>query len=222
MNSLHTIIMSNIKNNWRAKIPVLVYLSLTLMFILALFILLHFIFIRPQLEMANPDISQLMHYFGIIIFTTSLICIGLNSNVYFFEPIASEFGWSYAQISLASSLRGLEMGLFAPIIGALVDRLGSRRIMFLGAILIGLGLLALSRVNSLGMFYAAFVLVASGLSTCSNTAMVAAVAKWFRRKVGLAIGMMICGYGFSGFMVPVVVRLIAKDPYKKKRRHANI
>lgn len=126
----------------------------------------------------------------------------------FFEPIANEFGWSYTQISLASSLRGLEMGLFAPLIGAMVDRFGSRRIMFLGAILIGLGLISLSRVNSLGMFYASFVLVASGLSTCSNTAMVAAVVKWFRRKVGLAIGMMICGYGFSGFMVPVVVRLI--------------
>ncbi len=126
----------------------------------------------------------------------------------FFEPIADEFGWSYTQVSLASSVRGLEMGLFAPLIGALVDRFGSRQIMFLGAILIGLGLLALSRVQSLGAFYASFVLIASGLSTCSNTAMIAAVAKWFRRKIGLAIGAMICGYGFSGFMVPVVVRLI--------------
>jgi len=27
----------------------------------------------------------------------------------FFEPIQQEFGWSYTQISLASSLRGLEM-----------------------------------------------------------------------------------------------------------------
>ena len=35
----------------------------------------------------------------------------------FIEPLASEFGWSYTQISLAASLRGLEMGLLAPFAG---------------------------------------------------------------------------------------------------------
>ncbi len=33
----------------------------------------------------------------------------------FFEPIQQEFGWSHTQISIATSLRGLEMGIFAPI-----------------------------------------------------------------------------------------------------------
>ena len=143
--------------------------------------------------------------FLIALYTAGVIGYSFTA---FFEPIADEFGWSYTQVSLASSVRGLEMGLFAPLIGALVDRFGSRQILFLGAILLGLGLLWLSRVQSLGAFYASFILIASGLSTCSNTAMIAAVAKWFRRKIGLAIGAMICGYGFSGFMVPVVVRLI--------------
>ena len=143
--------------------------------------------------------------FLIALYTAGVIGYSFTA---FFEPLVDEFGWSYTQVSLASSVRGVEMGLFAPLIGVLVDRFGSRRIMFLGVILIGLGLLWLSRVQSLGAFYASFILTASGLSTCSHTAMIAAVAKWFRRKIGIAIGAMICGYGFSGFMVPVVVRLI--------------
>ena len=40
----------------------------------------------------------------------------------FFEPIVEEFGWSYTQVSIAFSLRGLEMGILAPIMGFLVDR----------------------------------------------------------------------------------------------------
>ncbi len=48
----------------------------------------------------------------------------------FFEPIRQEFGWSYTQISFATSLRGFEMGIFAPIVGFLVDRFGSRRLLF--------------------------------------------------------------------------------------------
>ena len=48
----------------------------------------------------------------------------------FVEPIANEFGWSYTQISIAASLRGLELGVFAPVIGLLVDRFGSERLLF--------------------------------------------------------------------------------------------
>ena len=50
----------------------------------------------------------------------------------FIEPLADEFGWSYTQISLAASLRGLEMGLMAPLVGILVDRIGSRKLLFSG------------------------------------------------------------------------------------------
>jgi hypothetical protein len=42
-----------------------------------------------------------------------------------FEPIAGDLGWNYTQISLAASLRGLEMGLLAPLSGILIDRWGS-------------------------------------------------------------------------------------------------
>ena len=54
----------------------------------------------------------------------------------FFEPLAKEFGWSYAQISLAASLRGLEGGILAPLVGFLADRWGPRRLVFGGSILI--------------------------------------------------------------------------------------
>lgn len=41
----------------------------------------------------------------------------------FVEPLVAEFDWSYTQISIAASLRGLEMGIFAPLVGVFVDRL---------------------------------------------------------------------------------------------------
>jgi len=76
-----------------------------------------------------------------------------------FEPIAEEFSWSYAQVSLASSLRGLEMGLLAPFMGFLVDRYGPRRLILGGSLITFAGFLLLSRVNSLSIFYLSFVLL---------------------------------------------------------------
>ena len=52
----------------------------------------------------------------------------------YFNPLIDEFGWSYMAISIAASLRGLEMGLLDLIIGFLLDRFGSRRILFAASV----------------------------------------------------------------------------------------
>jgi MFS transporter, OFA family, oxalate/formate antiporter len=125
-----------------------------------------------------------------------------------FDPIVKEFGWSYAEISWASSLRGMEVGLLAPFVGYLIDRLGARPVLFFGGIITGVGVVILSRVNSLVMFYLALGLVCIGLSAVSSTAMIAALVKWFHRRSSMVMGIMVSGFGFSGFMVPVMVKLI--------------
>lgn len=127
----------------------------------------------------------------------------------FFEPIADEMGWSYTQISLAASLRGLETGLFAPVIGIIADRWGSRRLVFSGALITVAGLILLSSTNSLTIFYVSFALIALGMSATTTTVLMTAVANWFRKKIGLASGIALCGFGFGGLLVPLINRLIA-------------
>jgi MFS family permease len=141
----------------------------------------------------------------IMLFVGGVIDFGFTAVI---EPIAKEFGWSYAQISLAASLRGLEIGLLAPVMGLLVDRWGPRRLVLAGSLIICGGLLTLSRVNSLAMFYGAFALIAIGMSTCAQTVIMTAVANWFRRKAGLAIGITASGFGLGGLLVPVVTKMI--------------
>ncbi|MFC2022262.1 MFS transporter [Chloroflexota bacterium] len=125
-----------------------------------------------------------------------------------FEPIAKEFGWSYAQVSFAASLRGAEMGLFAPLLGLLVDRWGPRRLMFGGVILGGIGLVLLSRITSLSMFYLSFILISVSTSTCTGSVVMTAVSNWFRRKLLRALGIMTVGFALGGLLVPLVSMLI--------------
>jgi len=158
---------------------------------------------------------QTLFYGWWIVVAGFIISLLTGGTVFFgftavFEPLANEFGWSYAQISLAASLRGLEMGLLAPIVGLVVDRWGPRRLIFGGTICVGLGLILLSRVNSLGMFYGAFILVAIGMSGMSGTVLLTAVVKWFRKKVAIATGIMVSGFAVGGVLVPVVSILIDK------------
>jgi sugar phosphate permease len=142
-----------------------------------------------------------------------LIALYIGGVVYYgftavFEPITDEFGWSYAQVSLAASLRGLETGLLAPIMGLLVDRWGPRRLLFFGITVVSVSLMLLSRVNSLGTFYAVFFLMALGMSNCGSTVKNTAVANWFRSKMGIAIGIVSSGWAFGGLLIPLVTTYI--------------
>jgi len=125
-----------------------------------------------------------------------------------FEPIAGDFGWSYAQVSFAASLRGLQTSFLAPVVGLLMDRWGPRRLVFAGAAIIGLGLLLLSRINSLATFYGAFILIAIGVSTCIGVVPIATVGNWFQRKATLATGILVSGTAVGGLMVPLATRVI--------------
>ena len=148
-----------------------------------------------------------------VVFACFLISFYVGGTIFygftaFFEPIAEETGWSYTQISIAASLRGLEVGVLAPVMGFLVDRFGSRKLIFCGMLTIGFGLLLLSRVDSLIMFYGSFALVALGTSTCTSTVLTTMVINWFSRNVGKALGIMTCGFGASGILVLLIVQLI--------------
>ncbi len=122
----------------------------------------------------------------------------------FFNPIRQTFGWSAAVTSIAFTFQRLESGILGPIAGFAVDRLGPRRLMLGGWVVVGLGYFAMSRINSLWSFYGSFLLIATGLSFGSFVVLNAAVANWFEKKRSRALALIYVGYGASGLLVPLV------------------
>ncbi len=143
--------------------------------------------------------------FVIALYVAGTIFFGFTA---FFEPIVKEFNWSYTAVSIGVSLRGLEMGILAPLIGFLVDRFGSRKLVLFGVVTVGFGLILISRTQSLIMLYAGFLLLSLGAGGCTSVVLYTAVANWFKRDIGKALGITACGFGAGGLLVPVVPWLI--------------
>ncbi len=148
-----------------------------------------------------------------IVVSTSLVFLYASGIVYFgftavFEPIAHEFGWSYTQVSLATSLRGLETGLLAPVVGLLVDRWGPRRLLFFGSSVTGLGLILLSVVGSLPTFYGVIFLISIGGSFTGHAVMMTAIANWFKKRLAMATGIMASGAALGGLLIPLIVIIV--------------
>lgn len=159
--------------------------------------------------------SRTGFFFGWWVVFASAAIVFLTGGTFFygfsalFNPIVREFGWSRAAVAFAFSLRTEVGGLAAPLVGFLVDRLGSRRLMVIGVILVVLGFVAMSRMQSLWAFYGAVVLIAVGMSACAGPVGIVAVAHWFRRRRGRALAVLAMGTGTSGVMVVVLALLIS-------------
>jgi len=126
----------------------------------------------------------------------------------FVTPIAATFGWSHAQISLAMSLRGIESGAVNPFLGMLIDRWPARRAVLIGTIIYGLGLLCISQANNLIVFYIGFLTTGLGSSLGVFMVSQATVAKWFKRNLGMASGILAMGGGIGGAALPLLVKMI--------------
>jgi MFS family permease len=101
------------------------------------------------------------------------------------------------------------------MVGWLIDRIGSRKIVLVGMVMTGASLVLMSRINSLMSFYSTFAIMAIGTSCGLGLGPYVAVANWFSRKRTWAMAVMSAGYAFSGAMGPVLVRLIGNYGWRK-------
>ena len=117
----------------------------------------------------------------------------------FFLPMVKEFGWSRAATSGAFSLRQLENGILAPLVGVLVQRWGARKVIFAGVLIGGLGLMSIGTINSLLAFYVTFTIASVGVSGPSHgVSWPVVVSNWFRRLRGRALGIATMGPVLGG------------------------
>jgi MFS family permease len=128
----------------------------------------------------------------------------------FFNPIKNAFGWTSAATSLAFTFQKLEQGVLGPLAGYLVDRVGPRKLMFFGWIITGFGFIVMSRINSLWVFYCAFLIIATGQSFASGLMSNTAIANWFQKKRSRALSFSFIGPGVSGLLAPVLAFFIIK------------
>ncbi len=132
---------------------------------------------------------------------------GLNHTglAVYFLPLTREFGVSHTKLSLVFALRTLEGGLEGPLIGYLIDRLGSRPMIIAGVLAGGSGFILLAMTRSFTMFLVVFLaLVTVGFSV-PHHGLFATINQWFRRRLGLAMSLATSGSAIGGFLLTPVV-----------------
>ena len=98
-----------------------------------------------------------------------------------------QFGWSRTQLGLALTLTRVEGGIMGPVEGYLTDKVGTRRMVMIGMVIMGVGFLIFGRVNSLWMFYLAYLVMSAGMGLGSWVPMMTLLNHWFAKRRAMAI-----------------------------------
>jgi MFS family permease len=108
----------------------------------------------------------------------------------FIKPMEATFGWDRAALSGAAAISLLLLGAAGPIVGWLADQWGPRRVIFVSAILLGLGAMLSSRVSALWQIYITCgVLMGLGAGGVGMSTGAALAARWFEARRGLVMGL---------------------------------
>lgn len=114
----------------------------------------------------------------------------------FLVPLLAEFGWSRGVAAGAFSISAIVQGVLSPGVGGLVDRVGPRRIIVAGALVLGIACVLASRITSLWHLYLVVgVLTAVGLCAVGQVPSGALVAQWFAHRQASMMGLVFSGMG---------------------------
>jgi MFS family permease len=126
----------------------------------------------------------------------------------FFKPILADFGWPRATLAGAHSMAYLLSGLLGIFVGRLNDRLGPRVLMTVTALLFGLGLFLMSRVNAVWQTFLFYGFIFGiGLSSVDVIAL-STTARWFERRRGTMTGIVKVGTGAGQMSIPFAASML--------------
>ena len=155
-----------------------------------------------------------------IVVTAGMVmtCVAIGamfSLAVFLQPISQDTGWSRSGISSAATLDFLCMGAAAFFWGAMSDRFGTRIVVLLGGLLLGVGLAAASQAETLLQFQLCFGVLVGSAAGSFYAPMVAVVTAWFEERRNLAVALVSAGMGMGSITIsPLVGLLIATHDWR--------
>jgi len=160
-------------------------------------------------------LTGLFYGWRMVAATCALRVLGAGLHSYgftvFFLPISQDLNLNRTSTSLAFSLARAEGAIEGPVIGHLLDRHGPKPIMLAAVLLMGVGYLLLSQVNS----YATFLIVYLGVISLAHVggfmhAPMVLINTWFIRYRARAITISSAAFGLGGVLVAPVLSVIVQ------------
>jgi MFS family permease len=129
----------------------------------------------------------------------------------FFVAMLDAFGWSRGATAGAISLAIIFEGLCLPFAGGLIDRVGARRTLMLGGLVLAIGLAFSATISSLvELYFWIGIVTAAGIALIGMVPHVAIISRQFAQRRATALGIAWAGGGVGiVLLVPAAQLMIS-------------
>ena len=146
--------------------------------------------------------------FGMVVAMIVAEGLTLGSLSAYTEPLEQRFGWSRAEVSMGFSVTVGTIGLFAPIIGRLIDVVGPRRLMLIGAPLCAVAFALLAFMTQLWQWYVYLGVSSLALGMVAYMPAQALAVRWFDRRRAIALSIIGASVWMGQLIMLPLVQLI--------------
>ena len=170
--------------------------------------------LRHTQETDAPSEPRHFHYAWLIVgmatvlqVTTSFISQAFAILIVILQD---EFEWTLTAIILAYFFRSVVSSMLAPVAGWVADRYGTRRSLLVASTLYVGGMFLLSTITTVWQLYIYYSVVLGTAQAFFQINIPTTVAAWFRRRLGLAVGIQQSGGSMGGsIMAPALALLLS-------------
>jgi len=155
-----------------------------------------------------PDLKTVLLASGIVITLSMGVRHGFG---FWMQPISQQHGWTRETFSMAMALQNLMWGVFGPLAGMVIDKVGTMKMMVLGAFLYAAGLLWMALVDNSALFIIGTgILIGAALACTSFGAVSGIIGRTAPlEKRSWAFGISSAAGSFGQFiMMPIEQQLI--------------
>ena len=132
-------------------------------------------------------------------------------NGYYIRHLNAAKGWPVASLSAAVSISWFSGILATLVIGRVIDRVGTRWVAVSGAFLIGGSIALIGQIEALWQLWLLYCLIGIGYPCLATITVSSSILPWFKRRLGIALGLALTGASIGGaFLIPFMVLMAEK------------
>lgn len=160
----------------------------------------------------TPSHSSALRRYGLVALAFLHIAVGRGLHGtfgVFFVAMLDAFGWSRATTAGAISLAIIFEGACLPWAGGLIDRIGGRKTLIIGGVVLAIGLSFASTITSIWQLYFWIgIVTAMGIALIGMVPHVAIITRAFPERKGTALGIAWAGGGVGIVLLVPVAQLM--------------
>jgi MFS family permease len=170
--------------------------------------------IQDKLEISESKVFYWHYAWVIVVIIAGMQIVGTSIRMafgVFIDPLQTQFGWSQGGIGFGYAICSIVSAVVSPWAGNLGDRFGAKRSMLVGTFVFLIGMLTTAFIKDLWQFWFTYGVILGIAQAIFLVPLIPAAMIWFRRHLGLAMGLIMASWGVGPALATPLVAFMIQE-----------